>query len=289
MDSVLIQIVVNSFVAAALYTLVGLGFSLLYKVVKFFDFSYGVIIPFAGYMMYWFFHKIHFSFFSSLCIALLLSASLSFFIYHLVYRTLKKRGASRMSQMIASLGVLTSVQAILAMLFTSQFRTIRVDSLSHSITLLGASITYIQIVSILLSIILFILIFFLIHKSHFGVKVRAVSDDEEVAQIVGIRYSSIVSTIFLLSGLIGGIVGIIVGIDIGLEPHMGMQLLLSGVVAMIIGGESIFGIAAGSLFLAFIENVVVWYLSGEWKSAVAFSILILFLLFVRKNRAPVAS
>jgi len=60
---------------------------------------------------------------------------------------------------------------------------------------------------------------------------------------------------------------------------MGMQLLLKAVIVVIIGGIGrIYGVVIGGFLLAFIENIAVWHISGEWKDVIAFSVLIVFLL-----------
>ena len=74
--------------------------------------------------------------------------------------------------------------------------------------------------------------------------------------------------------------GIAVAFDTGIQPTMGLSLLLKGVIAAIIGGiGNVYGGILGAFFLAAVENIGAWQFSGEWKDAVAFGILIIFLLF----------
>jgi len=60
---------------------------------------------------------------------------------------------------------------------------------------------------------------------------------------------------------------------------MGMNALLMGVVVMIVGGNNIKGMVCAALLLGFAQNFGVWYISSQWKDAIAFIILVLFLLF----------
>jgi branched-chain amino acid transport system permease protein len=86
--------------------------------------------------------------------------------------------------------------------------------------------------------------------------------------------------VFFLGSAIAGLAGIFIGLDTGIEPTMGMSLLLKGVVASIIGGiGNIYGAVLGAFLLGFVENFGIWKISGEWKDAIAFGLLILFLLF----------
>ncbi len=114
----------------------------------------------------------------------------------------------------------------------------------------------------------------------FGKAIKAISDDEEVARIIGINTNKIIGYVFFIGSAIAGLSGILMGFDTGIEPTMGMSLLLKGVIASIIGGVgNIYGGVLGAFLLGFVENFGIWKISGEWKDAIAFAILILFLLF----------
>ena len=76
----------------------------------------------------------------------------------------------------------------------------------------------------------------LLKKTSFGKAIRAISDDEEVAKIVGIDTNKIIGYVFFIGSAIAGWAGIMVGFDTGIEPTMGMHLLLKGVIASVVGG-----------------------------------------------------
>jgi branched-chain amino acid transport system permease protein len=114
----------------------------------------------------------------------------------------------------------------------------------------------------------------------FGKAVRAINDDEEVAKMVGIDTDRIIGQIFFVGSAIAGLAGILIGFDTGLEPAMGMGLLFKGVIASVIGGiGNIYGGVAGAFMLGFVENFGIWKLPSEWKDAIAFSVLLVFLFF----------
>ena len=120
----------------------------------------------------------------------------------------------------------------------------------------------------------------MLKKTLFGKAIRAISDDEEVAKIAGINTEHIIGWTFFIGSAISGLAGILIGFDTGIEPTMGMELLLKGVISAIVGGiGSISGAALGALLLGFAENFGIWKISGEWKDSIAFALLILFLIF----------
>ncbi len=130
-----------------------------------------------------------------------------------------------------------------------------------------------------LSIIIMIGLGIFLRKTLFGKAVIAISDDEQVAKIVGIHTEKVIGRVFIIGSVIAGAAGILVGFDTGLEPTMGMSLLLKGVIASIIGGiGNVYGGVLGAFLLGFVENFGIWKISGEWKDAIAFGLLIIFLL-----------
>jgi branched-subunit amino acid ABC-type transport system permease component len=114
----------------------------------------------------------------------------------------------------------------------------------------------------------------------FGKAMRAVSNDVELADISGIPPKRIIMVSFLIGSILGGLVGIFMSLETYLTPAMGMNALLMGIITVIVGGiNRIFGIALASLLLAFAQHFGSWYIGSEWKDAIAFLILVVFLLF----------
>ena len=144
----------------------------------------------------------------------------------------------------------------------------------------GGFITLTQVVILAAAAIVTVGTILLLNKTTLGKSIKAISDDEEVSKIVGINTRKIIGYVFFIGSAIAGLAGILVGFDTGIEPTMGMALLLKGVIASIIGGlGSIGGVVIGAYLLAFVENIGVWQISGEWKDAIAFGLLIIFLLW----------
>ena len=276
------QFILNVAIVASIYILLSLGFSLLYKTTKFFDVGYGILVVSGGYFMYFFYQILNLNLIFSIFLSIIFTGLISLFLEKIIYSKMRKRKSSSLVLFIASLGVFTMLQAIIAILFTSQFKTLTNNNSSNLIfNFYGGNITGHQLIILFSSILLSLIMFFVYKKTIFGKAVRAISEDEEVAKIVGINTDKIISIVFLISGGIAAIAGIAVGFDTGLEPTIGFSLLLKATICVIIGGssESLKGVIIGAIFLALIENIGAWYFSAEWKDLIAFSVLILFLLF----------
>lgn len=274
------QLIINSIIAGAIYSMIALGFNLIYGTAKFFDLGYGVLTAVGGYTVFYFSRTLGFDIYISIILGVFIAGCVGFLIEKIVYKKLRAKKASSMVFMVAALGVMTALQAIIAMIFSSQFQVFPVTINANTYQIFGGVITGIQLITLILIILIMFGLVLLLKFTKFGKAVKAVSDDEEISKIVGIDTNKIIGKVFFIGSAIAGLAGILVGFDTGIEPTMGFSLLLKGVIASIIGGiGNIYGGVLGAFLLGFIENFGIWKISGEWKDAISFGVLIIFLLF----------
>jgi branched-chain amino acid transport system permease protein len=294
MESIVPQLITNSIIAGGIYALVALGFNLIYGTTKFFNLTHGVVAAIGGYTVYFltkklpntvpgagaFFNDSIFGVVVACAIGVIVAAVVGFLLDRFLFKKLRARKASQMVFLVASLGAFTCLQAFLAMIFTSQFQTLGTGAgeiVTYNIG--GGIITQVQAIVIVSVIVIMFVLGIFLKKSLFGKSVEAISDDEQVAKVVGINTEKIIAMVFIIGSAISGLAGVLVGYDTGLEPTMGMNLLLKGVIASIIGGiGNVYGGVIGAFVLGFAENFGIWKISGEWKDAIAFGLLIVFLL-----------
>jgi branched-subunit amino acid ABC-type transport system permease component len=182
--------------------------------------------------------------------------------------------------LLVSLGLYIVLQNIISLLFGDDTKSIRTWEVREGIEIAGAYITPVQVIIIAVSIIVVILVSGYLMLAKTGKAIRAVASDSELSKLSGIKSDKIILISFAIGSALAGIAGILVALDVDMTPTMGMNMLLMGVVAMIIGGVgSIWGIVLGSLLLAAAQNLAVWYISSQWMDATAFIILLVFLLF----------
>ena len=280
MESIIPQIIANSIIAGSLYFIVSAGFNLIFSTTKFFDLGYGGFSTVGGYVVYELALNLNVPIYVSIIIAVLSTGLISYLLEKSIYKKLRQKKASSLVLLIASLGVITVIQAIISMIFTSEFKSLSVGSDVSIFNFGSAILTSIQIWIILSAILIFIILQVILKKTFFGKAVSAISDNEELSKTIGINTEKIIGEIFFLAGGIGAIAGILIGFDTGIEPRMGFSLLLKGIIAGIVGGiGSISGGFLGAYLLGFAENFGILGLSSEWKDAIAFGLLILFLIF----------
>src|SRR3989344_4456101 len=228
------QLIVNSIIAGAIYTMVALGFNLIYGTVKFFDLGYGALTAVGGYAVFYFYKTLSLNLYISILLGILIAGIIGFLLYKFVYSPLRARKSSGMVLLVGSLGAFTAVQALIAILFTSQFQTLTQSAGAGKVyDILGGVITEVQLIILICGLVIMAGMALILK---FTIFVKAVGDDEEVSKIVGINTPKIIGWIFFIGSAIAGLAGILIGFDTGIEPTMGMSLLLKGVIASIIGG-----------------------------------------------------
>ncbi len=275
------QIIINSIITGAIYALIVLGFNLIYWVTKFFNIAHGVYAVVAAYTVYFMYTTKGFNVYLSISAAILVAGLAGLLSDKLVFVKLRKRNASGMTMFVASLGIFTVLQAVVALIFTNQYRMLRKTyAVGKTFNVLGGVITETHLIVIVVVFITLAALILMRDKTGFGRAVKAIGDDEEVAKIVGINTNKIIAAVFFIGAASTGIGGILIGFDTGMMPASGMSLLLNAVTASIIGGAgNIYGGLLGSFMLGFAQNASVWWISGEWQDAIAFVMLIVFLLF----------
>lgn len=232
-------------------------------------------------MMFLFYRTLELGLVLAALLSLLCSGFYLFLSYKIVFRPLLARAASNFVLLIASFGLLIATASALGMIFGSQ-STLLARHLSdiRTINILGATLTTVQITNMALSLLLIFIFAFVIYKTHFGQVVRAVEDDNEVAELIGIPKDKIFSKLFFLSGVLGGLAGIIEGFDVGIIPSSGLLNMLSVIVISVLGGmKSFWGGIVGAFVLVAAQKLTVLYIGGSSEQAVPFVVLILVLLF----------
>jgi branched-chain amino acid transport system permease protein len=266
----LAQFFINSNIIGCTYFLAAIGFTIIYRIAKFFHFAHGIVYAAGAYLGYTFLVLLKINPIISLFMSIILVALLGVVIDRSVYLVF----------LLSSFGVFIFIQNLLQLIFGAQILTLRTGPIKEGHHFLGGVITDIQILIIVSSLFIFLIIWLLVQKTKFGKAIRAVSDDPVGARVSGINSEKIIVAVFAIGSALAGAAGILVSLETNIEPTMGLNAILKGIIACIIGGiGSIPGALLGGLFLGLAENLGIWQIQAGWKDAIAFGILILFLLF----------
>jgi len=282
--SLFVQLTINGLIAGSIYALVASGFSLIYKTNKFIHFAHGAVVAICAYLIYFLFSTLGIEFYLSILITLILSGFFGLLIYRTIYLPLQNKNASKVILLLASLALLILFENIIQIFFGADVKSINYIKISKGLSFLGAIITPLQIVIIVVSIIIFCGLFLFMKKTKLGREMRAVADDRGLSDILGISYKKVAGFSFIIGSVLAGIAGILIGLEQNLNPTMGTMLIIKGFTGSIIGGmASVPASVLGSYILGLIENYGIWFLPSGYKDAIAFTLLFLFLLLKPKG------
>lgn len=280
-----IQLFFNIALTFSVYLILALSFSISYEITKSFDLNKAAIISFAAYISYLIFVVFHLPKLLAILFSVVFSIIISVFIENKLFYVIRKNKSGDCENgnfrvLIASIGVYTIFQNALSLYFGDEIKTISGNEFTISHELLGAYITDIQIITIFVSTVLFVSILLLLHKTRLGRQIRAVSNNPELCNIYGIDSDKVVLWATAISSALAAIAGILIALDLDMTPTFGFNYFLCGVVAMIIGGVGSYrGLVFGSLLLASAQHLAAYYIDTKWMDAVAYLILILFLIW----------
>jgi len=273
------QLFLNSLIAGSVYALIAIGFSIIYKTVRFFHFAHGAVYASGAYIAYTFFNIMQFNFIYSFFLAAISAGVIGVGIYQLVYHTLKAKKVPNLIYMLASFGVLIFIQNLIALIYGNQILIMRSGPEVSSYSFFGALITSNQIAIIAVSFATLLALWIFVEKTKLGLALRAVADDSQAAQLVGINSIRLTQISFFIGSILAGIAGVLISLEMNLSPTMGLPAILKGIIACIIGGiGSVPGAVLGGFFLGAVENFGIWYIPSIWQDTISFVVLIVFLI-----------
>ena len=283
----------------SIYALIALGYTLVYGILLMINFAHGEVFmagAFTTVFLADYFAQI--GFLSSnpilaIIILILLAAGVSMgiavLLERIAYRPL--RGAPRLVPLITAIGASFALQYTYRGLFGSEFHAYPdVPALSRTIMIGKFSFPLVQLVVIISAIFLMIGLYLFVERTKRGKAMRAVSEDKDVARLMGINVDQIIVTTFALGGALAGAAGVLNGLfrPQGVYFFMGFFPGLKAFTAAVLGGiGNVPGAMFGGLFLGVFEslgpNLILEGLgipaANQLKDAFAFIMLVLILIF----------
>lgn len=274
------QFLINGLVTGLLYSLLAIGFALVYNTTHIFHIAAAGIYVFAAYMFWWLSVKLGLPIIVAAALAIILTMGLSLLSEVGVYRPLRKKHSSLNAIMIASIGLMTVIVNFIAMIFGNESKAIQ-SSVLKVYQIGSISITTPQLHQAVVAVVSILLFLVLLDRTKLGLMVRALSSDETLFEALGYDKQRTFSLVFLISGLFIGLASCLTAFEVGFDSNMGMSVLINAMVAMIIGGKGRFWTCvAGGLVLGLLQSVTSFWLASNWQNAVTFALLLGF-LFLR--------
>lgn len=278
----------------AVYSLIAVGFALVFNILKFSNFSHGGVMSFtayAGYLAYvWLFDgKVSgiLMFVAIVSTAAVVGAVTAVGIERVGFRRLRRNNAPVIYYFISSITLGILLENVITIFASSNFYSYPLFFSANNIALFGTTFSVADVVTLLFSSAALVALLFVLYRSKLGLGVRTVSFDVNTASLMGIDADRVVMATFAMSGALGGISGVFLGMNYSLYPQLG-QLVVKGFIASVIGGlGSITGAVIGALLLGIVEVALIGLVGSGWMPACVFVVMLVFLLLRPRGIAGV--
>ena len=259
----LIQLLANGIILGSIYSLVALGFALVYNTTRIFHIAYAAIYMFSSYMILSFYKTLQLPLLLAFILAVIFTIVLSILIEKIVYLPLAKGKSSLNVVLISSIGIMIVVVNTIAMFYGNETQILN-PNISKSITLGSIILTHTQLAQLFVSLFLIGLFLIFLKYSKFGIKTRAMRDDDVLCTVFGMDINRMRLNLFGLSAFFAAVGSGLVAYDVGMDPYVGMPMLLNAVVALIIGGVGRFEAPIlGGFIIGILQTLEVWAYSSR--------------------------
>ena len=274
---VLEQLAVNGIIAGSEYALLAIGLTLIYGILRLIHFAHGEVAMVGAYSAFVASVVFGLPLIAGFFVAIAAGALLGIAINRIAFRPVRKQHI--LIGLITAIAVSILLQNAIALLFGNDIKTYDLGAVEKGIEVFGFIITKTQIVIVFTAVALMLLTWAFIKKTKIGQQVRAVADNRELAESMGIDSEKIIACTFAFGSALAAAGGVLIAAETNLAPMMGLMPNIKAFAAIIVGGiGSIPGAIFGSYFIGLAENIGIWFLPSGYKDAIAFFILVIFLL-----------
>ena len=277
---VLLQYLINGISIGAVYAIIALGYTMVYGIAKMLNFAHGDVIMVGAYISFCVTNYLGLPVWVSILVAMAACTLLGIIIEGLAYKPL--RGTPSLAVLITAIGVSYFLQNGAQLIWSSSSKNFTSIVTMDPIILFDGQLVFTGevLVTIAVSVLVMISLTLFTSKTKTGKAMRAVSEDRDAAQLMGINVNNTISMTFAIGSALAAVAGVLLCSTVPtLQPTTGSMPGIRAFTAAVFGGiGSIPGAMLGGILIGIIENFAKAYISTQFSDAIVFSVLIVILL-----------
>lgn len=274
----LLQSIVSGILMGGVYSLVAIGLTLIFGVMKIINFAHGSLMMLGMFTTYWLFVLLGIDPYLSL----LFSIPILFVLGVIIERFLivQVLDAPEHNQLLLTLGISLFIENFALFLWTPNFRTLNVQYIKKAATVGTVMISFPKVIAFLFAIILTAVLYYFLKSTDLGKAMRAASEEKEGALTVGINMRRIYYVAFGVGAACVGAAGTLTAPFFYVNPHVGGIFVITAFVVVVLGGMgNLIGAFVGGIIVGLAESVGAAFVPGQLKQLIIYFIFILVLLF----------
>ena len=270
-----LQLVVNGLVAGTVLAVPAIGFTAIYAVLRFPNFtvaSHATIGAFAGYVAN---TAAGLPAWAAVVVAFLVAGAAGVVNDELVLKPLRPSGA--LTAAIAAVALTIVLENVVRFVFGNDLRGYDLP-IRRDWQVAGIRVGPQQVQNLAIAIVAMTAVFLFLAFTRLGKAMRAVADNPMLAAIKGINADAVGRVVSFVGMGLAGLGGMLIGLDTTIDPLTGFRAMLSVFAAAVVGGlGSIPGAVIGALVVGIGEELSTLVLSHDYRSAVGFLAIVLVL------------
>jgi branched-chain amino acid transport system permease protein len=275
----LLNILINGLIVGGVYALLAVGFALVFSVARIFNMAHTAFYMVAAYFIYVGTTILHIKLFPSIILSVAATVILGMICFYFFFDRVKEH---EFAVLIMAVAFASLFQEILLLLFGGTIRAI--PSFAEGfVDMVGTNISYQHILAFLLSIFILIVLWLLLKKTKLGIAIRAVAEDSEIANLMGINTRHILVIVMAISVGLAAVSASVMAPMYMISPLMWQQPLVIVLAAVVLGGTgSIGGAVIAAFILGYAESIVIFMVpGGSFLGGAASMIVMVTVLLVR--------
>lgn len=291
-----LQNLLNGVAVGAIYALIALGYTLVYGVLKLINFAHSEVFMIGTFGALWTTQWLGIdvadpaktgivlvAVIASAALVAMVASGVTAVVLELVaYRPLRKKGSSRLAALISAIGASLFLQEAFA-LWRGRDLERMPDVLRTRVlfSLFDSDVRNDQLLVVVAALVMMVILERFVTGTRLGRGIRAVAQDPETATLMGVNIDRVVTLTFLLGGIMAGAAAALFMIFFGnTRYNVGFILGVKAFTAAVLGGiGNIRGALLGGIGLGLIENWGAAIFGSQWKDVIAFSVLVVVLMF----------
>jgi neutral amino acid transport system permease protein len=268
----------NGLSLGAIYALGAVGLTLVYGILKLVNFAHGDFLTFGAYMAYLVNVTWELPLIFAIAFAIATTALLGVALEKAMWGPMRTRGAGMLQLLLMAIGLAFVIRYGIQFVWGTELRQLDVNR-TATVEFLGLSIGRTQLIVILVGVGTLVLTGLMLRFTLLGKRMRALSDDLDLAETSGINTSRVVLWTWVFAAGLAGLAGVFAAAITQLQPEMGFELLLPIFAAVVLGGiGNPFGALTAGILLGVVIEWSTFIVTPGLKLAVGFVILILVLI-----------
>ena len=274
----LLESLLSGLSLGSIYALIALGYTMVYGIAKMLNFAHGDIIMAGAFSIIVFTATCGLPPIVAILLGIVFCMLLGVTVEFLAYRPLRK--ASPLAVLITAIGVSYLLQNVAQLLFGTSDTEFPISVGKSALALGSVSVKYSVLLTVAVTGAIMIILTLFISKSRTGKAMRAVSEDKDAAELMGINVNRTISVTFAIGSALAAVAGLFYGMAYHyVGATTGAMPGIKAFVAAVFGGiGSIPGAMLGGILLGIIEKLAQTYISTELSDAIVFGVLILVLI-----------